>query len=72
VTILASGRRRYTIAAVHDATAQPALYTALAVDPEDPDAAGNKQMIAINERLGFAEFPPAWQSYQIPVATLLN
>jgi hypothetical protein len=35
-TIRAAGGRRYTIAAVHDATARLAAYTALAVDPADP------------------------------------
>ena len=109
--VLASGQRRYTVAAVHDATAQLAAYTALSVDPADSgwglqnstvvarehrghrlglliktamlqwlataepqaqrietgNAAGNKHMIAINERLGFAEFPPAWQLFQVAV-----
>jgi hypothetical protein len=39
---------------------------------ETGNATGNEHMIAINERLGFAQFPPAWQLYQIPVAALLD
>lgn len=34
---------------------------------ETGNAAGNKHMIAINERLGFAKFPPAWQLFQVAV-----
>jgi GNAT superfamily N-acetyltransferase len=110
--ILASGQRRYTVAAVDDVTRQLAAYTALSVDPDDlawglqnttvvarehrghrlgllvktamlqwlataepavqrietGNAAGNKHMIAINERLGFTEFPPAWQLFQVAVS----
>lgn len=47
------------------ATAEPGLQRI-----ETGNAAGNKHMIAINERLGFAEFPPDWQPYRIPVAVL--
>ena len=35
---------------------------------ETGNAAGNKHMIAINERLGFTEFPPAWQLFQVAVS----